>query len=118
MPPATRASATIRWSSTNRRMPNFDRIIDATLRGEMTSVGGHASVDGRPCWFHSEYIPDRETDGRVRGFYALTFDVTTQKTAERLAATSEHRLRLICDNAPAAVCYINEQRCYRYNNAA
>ena len=25
--------------------------IDATLRGEMTSVGGHASVDGRPCWF-------------------------------------------------------------------
>ena len=92
--------------------------IEATLRGEMTSVGGHASVDGRPCWFRSDYIPDRETDGRVRGFYALTFDVTTQKTAERLAATSEHRLRLICDNVPAAVCYIDEQRCYRYNNAA
>ncbi len=92
--------------------------IEAALRGEMISFDSQTIVDGRVNWFHSDYIPDLEADRRVCGFYALTFDITMQKTAEHLAAASEHRLRLIADNVPAAVCYIDEQRCYGYNNAA
>ncbi len=92
--------------------------IEAALRGEVIGFDGQSQVDGRVYWFHSDYIPDREADGQVRGFYALTFDVTAQKTAEQLAAASEHRMRLIADHVPAAVCYIDEQRCYRFNNAA
>ncbi|OUL98092.1 sensor domain-containing diguanylate cyclase [Variovorax sp. JS1663] len=52
-------------------------------------------------WFQSHYIPDRDPEGVVRGFYAMTFDVTERKRAEIRSAESEQRLRGLTDNVPA-----------------
>lgn len=52
-------------------------------------------------WYQSHYIPDRNTEGVVQGFYAMTFDVTERKQAEIRSAESEQRLRGLTDNVPA-----------------
>jgi diguanylate cyclase (GGDEF)-like protein/PAS domain S-box-containing protein len=52
-------------------------------------------------WYQSHYIPDRDAAGVVRGFYAMTFDVTERKRAEIRSAESEQRLRGLTDNVPA-----------------
>lgn len=52
-------------------------------------------------WFQSHYIPDRNAEGVVQGFYAMTFDVTERKLAEIRSAESEKRLRGLTDNVPA-----------------
>ncbi|RST49392.1 PAS domain-containing protein [Variovorax sp. MHTC-1] len=52
-------------------------------------------------WFQSHYIPDRDPQGVVQGYYAMTFDVTERKKAEIRSAESEQRLRGLTDNVPA-----------------
>jgi diguanylate cyclase (GGDEF)-like protein/PAS domain S-box-containing protein len=52
-------------------------------------------------WYQSHYIPDRDPEGVVRGFYEMTFDVTERKHAEIRSAESEQRLRGLTDNVPA-----------------
>ncbi|MDQ0572482.1 diguanylate cyclase (GGDEF)-like protein/PAS domain S-box-containing protein [Variovorax paradoxus] len=52
-------------------------------------------------WYQSHYIPDLGSDGTVRGFYGMTFDITERKQAEMRSAESERRLRGLTDNVPA-----------------
>lgn len=57
--------------------------VEAALRGETVSFQDSAEIRGRVYHYQSDYIPDRGADGEVRGFYALTFDITDLKEAER-----------------------------------
>jgi diguanylate cyclase len=63
--------------------------IAAALRGEPTSFEYTELVNGRECRYQSNYVPDVDGEGRVRGFHALTFDITelhaTQCQLEQLA---------------------------------
>ncbi len=56
--------------------------IETVLRGESISFEGTAEVAGRNYHYKSNYMPDRDPEGRVRGFFALTFDITQMKDAE------------------------------------
>ena len=62
-------------------------------------------------------MPDIDSDGRCRGLYAMSFDITARKETERRLATSEHLLRGITDNLPALVCYVDVDDRYRFANA-
>ncbi len=55
----------------------------AALRGEAVSFQDSAEVRGQTYHYQSDYIPDRDAAGEVQGFYALTFDITGLKEAER-----------------------------------
>jgi diguanylate cyclase len=91
--------------------------MEAALRGETVTFEGEANVGHRNYYYRTHNIPDIDENGQVRGFYTMTFDLTEQKQAELKLKASEHRLNLIADNMPAAICYIDRARIYRYNNA-
>ena len=71
-------------------------------KGDPTRGIGHK-------WYQSHYVPDRNADGKVRGFYAMTFDVTERKQAEMRSAESERRLRGLTDNVPALMTELDRE---------
>jgi len=56
--------------------------IDDVLQGNFVSFEGTGNVSGKQYFYQSNYVPDRDSNGSVQGFYALTFDITELKTAE------------------------------------
>lgn len=91
--------------------------VESVLDGQDVTFEGHTHIGEREYYYRTHYIPDIDRQNLVRGFYAMTFDLTEQKVAELKLQASEHRLHLIADNMPAAICYIDRDRIYRYNNA-
>jgi diguanylate cyclase (GGDEF)-like protein/PAS domain S-box-containing protein len=57
------------------------RVAEA-LAGRTVEFEGTTQVPGREYHYRSEYIPDIDVDGHVRGFYAMTFDITERKRHE------------------------------------
>lgn len=76
--------------------------VEAALRGEHQRFDRYTSEG--PLKGHSlvEYVPDRGADGGVKGFYAITFDITARKEAELAQARSEEKFRAILRHAPDA----------------
>ncbi len=56
--------------------------IEAALNGESVSFEGKSEVNGRLYFYQTSYVPDRNVDNDVQGFFALTFDITDLKLAE------------------------------------
>ncbi|KFN41208.1 diguanylate cyclase domain-containing protein [Arenimonas oryziterrae] len=54
----------------------------AALRGERETFEGHGLVGGQQYHYQANYVPDIDADGKVHGFFALTFDITKLKLAE------------------------------------
>lgn len=93
-----------------------DQVARA-LQGEHVSFENPVQTKGREFIYHSIYVPDVRTDGSVRGFYAMSFDITDRKTAEKRLAASEARLQMITDNVPALISYIDREHRFRFNNS-
>ena len=93
-------------------------IFERALAGERFSHERSMVLDGRMQHFFMTYIPDFDRDGTVKGVYAFGQDITERKTAELLRAESEKRLVTITDNLPAMICYVDENRCFRFANKA
>ncbi len=57
--------------------------IETALRGEAVNFEGVAEFQGRAYHYQTSYVPDRDRDGTVNGFFAMTFDITRLKLAEQ-----------------------------------
>ncbi|MGH8029118.1 MAG: diguanylate cyclase domain-containing protein, partial [Arenimonas sp.] len=96
----------------------------ALLAPHVTSalLGNAVTFEGQGPWygvhhhFQTSYIPDISASGRGVGFYAVTFDITKVKESELALAVAERRMRLITDNVPALIAYIDADRRFRFNN--
>jgi len=62
------------------------------------------------------FVPDLDAANTVHGIYILGTDITRRKTAEEKMRTSETRLRLITDNLPVFISYIDPNLRYRFVN--
>jgi diguanylate cyclase (GGDEF)-like protein/PAS domain S-box-containing protein len=91
--------------------------IRAALRGEKVAFETELVARGALRHYQSNYIPEFGDDGQVRGFYAISFDITERKEGEMRQAASEQRLRLIADNLPVLIAYIDREQRYRFCNA-
>lgn len=91
------------------------RIAQA-LRGEASHFESHGMANGKAYHYQANYIPDVDSDGAVKGVYAMTFDITDRKTAELKQAADEERLRTITNNLPALIAYLDPQGIYRFCN--
>ena len=60
----------------------FKPHVEAALRGEAPSFEVSSYVGERLFYFQSNFVPDRDGDGNVCGFFELTFDITELKLAE------------------------------------
>jgi diguanylate cyclase (GGDEF)-like protein/PAS domain S-box-containing protein len=91
--------------------------VARALRGEHVSFEGPGPETDGEHFYRSVYVPDVGPDGGVRGFYAMIFDITDLKASKMRLADSEARLRLITDNLPVYISYIDRERRFRFNNA-
>ena len=62
-------------------------------------------------------VPDRDDDGSVKGLFVMMNDVTARRDAEAALLQSERRLRMVADNMPALVTYVDREERYRFVNA-
>lgn len=83
--------------------------VQGALRGERQQFEVDDARSGRQVCYQCNYVPDRAADGSVAGFYALGFDVTALKEAERRQQRSEQRLRDITDSLPVLISYVDAE---------
>jgi diguanylate cyclase (GGDEF)-like protein/PAS domain S-box-containing protein len=88
------------------------------LAGETLHYELSLERNGHPQHDIVRYVPDFDDDGRVQGLFTISQDVTALKRLESARADSEKRVRLIADNVPAAMAYLNRHERYLFANAA
>lgn len=91
--------------------------VARALSGELVSFEGHGPGKDRDYHYRSTYVPDVAPGGEVRGFYAMTFDISDLKEGQARLAASEERLRLITENVPALIAYLDHDERYRFCNS-
>jgi PAS domain S-box-containing protein len=76
-------------------------LIAAALAGERQWFAAQYDHPTRgPIALQTEYLPQRDDEGRVTGVVILVQDVTEQRVAERALRESEARFRRIANSAP------------------
>lgn len=96
---------------------NIAPHVKTALGGEAVQFENTGEAQGRIFHYQSNYIPDMSPDGRVNGFYAMTFDITDRKLAELRRAESEQRLRGLTDNLPILIAELDSEWRFRFCNA-
>ncbi len=91
--------------------------INGVLRGERRSFERHHTEHGQDAHDLVDYLPDLDDHGVVAGFYVLVIDITERKKAEIAQAHSERFLRMITDNLPTLISYIDPEEKFRFVNA-
>ncbi|CAN7427761.1 PAS domain-containing protein [Variovorax sp. LjRoot130] len=96
-----------------------DRYLQRVLAGEPVTFERRGSVRGgeQARFFQTDLIPDRDRSGSVRGYYAMTSDVTERKRIELSLAHSEAQIRTIADSIPALVSHVDASLRYTFVNA-
>jgi diguanylate cyclase (GGDEF)-like protein/PAS domain S-box-containing protein len=57
--------------------------VAAALRGDDVTFESEREMDGESRYFLSKFVPDVAEDGEISGFYAVAFDVSELKHAQR-----------------------------------
>ncbi|RZL86154.1 MAG: diguanylate cyclase [Variovorax sp.] len=91
--------------------------LPAVLAGEPVRFPVQAPLHGKDGYFQVNMIPDKDLQGKVLGFYLMTFNITPLKEAELQLAESETRLRTITDNMPALISYFDREQRITFANA-
>ena len=86
------------------------------LAGEAVSFETRELEHGEPVYRQVNYIPDTDEAGQVRGFYAMTQDITQRKLAGLRQAASEQQLLDLTNSIPALVGFFDMQERCQYAN--
>ena len=107
----------MRTAPTQSAIP--ERYLQRVLAGEPVTFERRGSIrrGEEPRFFQTELIPDLDRAGAVRGYYAMTSDVTERKRTELSLAHSEAQIRTIADNIPALVSHVDASLHYTFVNA-
>ncbi|HWC46098.1 MAG TPA: diguanylate cyclase, partial [Casimicrobiaceae bacterium] len=73
-------------------------------------------ANGARRWMTIRVVPDAGPSGEVHGAFVLMNDIHGLKQAQEALRASEGELRLIMDNVPARVSYIDREYRYRFVN--
>ncbi|MFZ6876126.1 PAS domain S-box protein [Undibacterium sp. Di27W] len=117
-PPAVMLGKTMREVRGEDVYARIGPFVQQALKGETGSFEGIATgIDRGEFYYQADYLPSFNQDGENDGFYVMTFDITQRKKAEMLQAESEQRLRLITDNLPVLISYMDKNRRLQFGNA-
>jgi diguanylate cyclase (GGDEF)-like protein/PAS domain S-box-containing protein len=78
-------------------MSKIARYIERTLAGEIVRFNEVFPTKPEPSFSEIAYVPRKDENGRVTGFFTLTIDVTDRERAVAALRESEERLSLAMD---------------------
>lgn len=90
---------------------------EAALRGQRVHYEREGLHHGVLRQMMGDLVPDIAADGTVAGFYMMALDITERKNAELQQAASEKRLKLLTDNLPVLIAYLDRDRKFLFLNA-
>jgi len=100
-------------------MPEQMPAVEAAKRqvqetGEFSGELWHVRRDGTvfPTFMHNSLL--RDEAGNAIGMIATLRDITERKRAEEALRRREKEIRVIADNVPALVSYVDADGCYRF----
>ena len=92
-------------------------MVTRALEGESTAFDRLVpGANGARRWMTIRVVPDTGAAGEVHGAFVLMNDIHGLKQAQEALRASEGELRLIMDNVPARVAYIDRDLRYRFVN--
>ncbi len=92
-------------------------IMTRTFDGESAAFDRLVpGANGVARWMTIRIVPDATPSGDVPGAFVLMNDIHGLKQAQEALRASESELRLIMDNVPARVAYIDRDYHYRFLN--
>ena len=92
-------------------------MLARALEGESTAFDRLVpGANGVRRWMTIRVVPDSSPSGEVHGAFVLMNDIHGLKQAQEALRASEAELRLIMDNVPARVSYIDRDYRYRFLN--
>src|SRR5438094_863778 len=92
-------------------------MLNRALEGESTAFDRLVpGANGVRRWMTIRVVPDAASSGQVVGAFVLMNDIHGLKQAQEALRASEAELRLIMDNVPARVSYIDRDYRYRFLN--
>src|SRR5438477_9462565 len=92
-------------------------MLAPALRGESTSFDRLVpGANGVRRWMTIRVVPDMSAEGEIAGAFVLMNDIHGLKQAQEALRASEAELRLIMDNVPARVAYIDREYRFRFIN--
>jgi diguanylate cyclase (GGDEF)-like protein/PAS domain S-box-containing protein len=115
--PKAMIGKTVRETIGERSYERIEARLTAALRGVRQHFEQQVEAFGLPVHYMIDYIPDVGDDGRTLGTYVLVTDISERKSAELVQAASEKRLKLITDNLPVLISYIDRAHKFRFGNA-
>jgi diguanylate cyclase (GGDEF)-like protein/PAS domain S-box-containing protein len=115
--PATMIGKTVRDVLGEANYGQVAPQLAAALRGERQHFEQELRASDAPAHNMIDYIPDQADDGATVGVYVLVTDISERKNAELIQAASEKRLKLITDNLPVLISYVDRDHNFRFGNA-
>src|SRR5204863_3223247 len=92
-------------------------MLGRALKGESTAFDGLVpGANGIRRWMTIRVVPDMSAEREIAGAFVLMNDIHGLKQAQEALRASEAELRLIMDNVPARVSYIDREYRYRFLN--
>ncbi len=92
-------------------------MLTRALDGESTAFDRLVpGANGVRRWMTIRVVPDAAPSGEVHGAFVLMNDIHGLKQAQEALRASEAELRLIMDNVPARVAYIDREYRFRFLN--
>ena len=92
-------------------------MVTRAMEGESTAFDRLVpGANGVRRWMTIRVVPDAAASGEVHGAFVLMNDIHGLKQAQEMLRSSEAELRLIMDNVPARVAYIDRDYRYRVLN--
>ena len=98
-----------------RVKPEIDKVLAGQLSIQEITIDH--PVKGRQVQ-HTTRIPHIGEDGSVLGYFAVAEDITERQKAEEALRDNEAQLRLVTDNVPAMIVYVDRDETIRFVNRA
>lgn len=91
--------------------------FEQALAGNKVAFEVSYPVDGVERTYMVNYTPELDATGKCQGVFALLIDITDRIESEKGRITSEHRLRMITDNLPIMIGYVDQSLDLLFYNA-
>lgn len=96
----------------------WKHTIDEVLAGRLVTFdAARRLADGSMQYGQVTLAPHVES-GQVKGYFSLVVDVTARRQMESALRESESQSRLVFDNIPALISYVDADQRYRFSNRA